>query len=94
MRSDRLVSMDGGVFALGDAWFYGFMGSPVVGTAAAPDSHGYWEVTSDGGLFTVGDAPLLGPAVGRALDAPIVGIAALVTGSNSIPNPICPCPCT
>ncbi|HEX7443640.1 MAG TPA: hypothetical protein VF320_07125, partial [Acidimicrobiales bacterium] len=90
------VASDGGVFAFGDAAFYGSMGnktlnSPIVGMTATPGGHGYWEVASDGGVFAFGDAPFLGSAVGQVLDAPIVGIAALVPGSNPIPNPICPC---
>ena len=42
-----LVAADGGVFAYGDAGFYGSMGgsslvAPVVGMAATPDGKGYW----------------------------------------------------
>ena len=42
---------DGGVFAFGDAAFYGSMGGqplnqPIVGLAATPDGQGYWEVAS------------------------------------------------
>ena len=44
-----LVAIDGGVFAFGDAGFYGSMGGtplnqPIVGMAATPDGKGYWLV--------------------------------------------------
>src|SRR6202011_3318610 len=49
------VASDGGIFAFGDAGFYGSMGGkplakPVVGIATTPDGHGYWEVATDGGI--------------------------------------------
>ena len=49
-----LVASDGGIFAYGDAQFYGSTGSihlnkPIVGMAATPDGGGYWLVASDGG---------------------------------------------
>ena len=42
-----VVASDGGIFAFGDAPFYGSMGGqplnkPVVGMAATPTGHGYW----------------------------------------------------
>src|SRR5262252_295782 len=48
------VASDGGIFAFGDAGFYGSMGGQalnagVVGIAATPDGRGYWEVAADGG---------------------------------------------
>ncbi|MHB1763756.1 MAG: hypothetical protein ACYCS4_13650, partial [Acidimicrobiales bacterium] len=59
------VASDGGVFAFGDAQFYGSMGAkplaaPVVGIASTPDGRGYWEVASDGGVFAFGDAQFYG----------------------------------
>ncbi len=74
------VASDGGVFAFGDAQFYGSMGArplaaPVVGIASTPDGRGYWEVASDGGVFAFGDAQFYGSMGARALAAPVVGIA-------------------
>ncbi len=74
------MASDGGIFAFGDAAFYGSMGGqpldqPIVGIAATPDGHGYWEVASDGGIFAFGDAPFSGSMGGRPLDQPIVGLA-------------------
>jgi hypothetical protein len=76
-----LVASDGGIFAFGDATFYGSMGGiplnePVVGMAATADGGGYWLVASDGGIFAFGDAPYVGSMGGRPLAAPIVGMAA------------------
>ena len=75
------VAADGGLFAFGDAQFYGSMGGkpldqPIVGIATTPDAKGYWEVAADGGLFAFGDAQFYGSMGGKALDQPIVGIAA------------------
>ena len=79
------VAADGGVFAFGNARFYGSMGgrplnAPIVGLAATPDDHGYWEVAADGGIFAFGDAKFHGSMGGTALDAPIVGMAATPDG--------------
>ncbi len=70
-----LAAMDGGVFAFGDAAFYGSMGAtrlnkPVVGMAATPDGKGYWLVASDGGIFAFGDAPFKGSMGGTSLSGP------------------------
>ena len=63
-RGYWLVASDGGIFAYGDAAFYGSTGEPrlnqpIVGMAATPDGGGYWLVASDGGIFAYGDAALL-----------------------------------
>ena len=60
-----LVASDGGVFAYGDAGFYGSAGNirlnrPIVGMAATADGRGYWLVASDGGVFAYGDATFQG----------------------------------
>ena len=63
-----LVASDGGVFAFGDAGFYGSTGgtalnAPVVGhRRPPPTATGYWLVASDGGIFAFGDAPFYGSA--------------------------------
>ena len=81
------VASDGGLFAFGDAPYFGSMGGqplnkPIVGIAATPDGGGYWEVASDGGLFAFGDAPYFGSMGGQPLNKPIVGIAATPDGGG------------
>ena len=56
-----LVASDGGIFAFGDAGFYGSMGGqhlnrPIV-AMAANGSQGYWLVAADGGVFSFGRRP-------------------------------------
>jgi hypothetical protein len=73
------VASDGGIFAFGDAAFFGSTGSlhlnqPIVGMAATPDGQGYWLVASDGGIFAFGDAAFLGSMGGQPLNKPIVGM--------------------
>ena len=75
-----LVASDGGIFAFGDAAFYGSTGGialnqPIVGMAATPDGKGYWLVASDGGIFAFGDAAFYGSTGGIHLNKPIVGIS-------------------
>src|SRR6185437_14848913 len=81
------VASDGGLFAFGDAQFYGSMGGkslnpPIVGIAATPDGQGYWEVASDGGLFAFGDAGFYGSMGGKSLNLPVVGLAATPDGQG------------
>jgi ribosomal protein L24E len=81
------VASDGGIFAFGDAGFYGSEGgrpldAPIVGMASTPDGKGYWEVASDGGIFAFGDATFHGSEGGQPLDAPIVGIASTPDGNG------------
>jgi|GEM_PF-7094923 len=84
-----LVGMDGGVFSLGSARFFGSMGAvslnePVVAMVADPDGSGYWLVAADGGVFAfeapyVGSVPgALPPGVG--LNRPIVGMTPYGSG--------------
>jgi hypothetical protein len=82
-----LAARDGGVFAFGNATFYGSMGGkplnePIVGIAATPDGRGYWEVASDGGIFAFGDATFYGSMGGQPLNRPIAGIAATPNGNG------------
>ncbi|HEX4219632.1 MAG TPA: hypothetical protein VHZ02_14755 [Acidimicrobiales bacterium] len=82
-----LVAADGGVFAFGDAGFYGSMGgshlnAPVVGMAAAPGDQGYWLAAADGGVFNFGDAGFYGSMGNSHLNAPVVGIASTPDGKG------------
>ena len=79
------VASDGGIFAFGDAPFFGSMGGkplaqPIVGMAVTPTGAGYWEVASDGGIFAFGDAPFFGSMGGKPLVSPIVAIASTPSG--------------
>jgi len=80
-----LAASDGGVFAFGDASFYGSMAgrhlnAPIVGIASTPDEKGYYLVSSDGGVFAFGDAGFYGSMAGQHLNAPITGIASIPSG--------------
>ena len=84
-QGDWLASADGGVFAQGDAGFYGSLGAehltgPVVAMAATPDGGGYWMAALDGGVFAFGDAGYYGSMGGIPLNQPIVGMAATPDG--------------
>ncbi len=82
-----LVGGDGGIFAFGDARFFGSTGAlhldaPVVGMAATPDGGGYWLVARDGGIFSYGDAGFFGSTGALHLNAPVVGMAATPDGGG------------
>ena len=60
-----LVASDGGIFAFGDAHFYGSTGDrtlnrPIIGVSSAPFGSGYTLAASDGGVFTFGGADFNG----------------------------------
>ncbi|MGH9011001.1 MAG: hypothetical protein ACRDYF_14300, partial [Acidimicrobiia bacterium] len=84
------VASDGGIFAFGDAAFYGSTGAislnrPIVGMAATPSGKGYWLTASDGGIFAFGDAAFHGAAADRAAGASvpsIVGLLPTATGAG------------
>ncbi len=81
------VASDGGIFAFGNAQYFGSMGGkplnqPIVGMAATPTGGGYWEVASDGGIFAFGNAQFFGSMGGKPLNQPIVGMAATPTGGG------------
>jgi hypothetical protein len=82
-----MVAADGGIFAFGDAGFYGYTGNlhlsqPIVGMAATADGKGYWLVAADGGIFAFGDALFHGSTGGMHLNKPIVGMAATADGDG------------
>ncbi len=77
-----LIGADGGVFAYGDATYYGSLpgmkitpNQPIVGAALTADGKGYYLVGKDGGVFTFGDAQFYGSTGAIKLNAPIVGMA-------------------
>ena len=75
-----LVASDGGIFAYGNAHFYGSTGAihlnrPIVGMARTPSGHGYWLVASDGGVFSFGDARFYGSTGAMHLNRPVVGMS-------------------
>ena len=62
-RGYWLVAADGGIFAFGDAAFYGSIGRIALNPTGSrdgihDDGKGYWLVASDGGIFAFGDATL------------------------------------
>ena len=74
------MASDGGIFAFGDAPFYGSTGAlrlnkPIVGMAATPSGQGYWLVASDGGIFAFGDAAFYGSTGAISLARPVVSMA-------------------
>ena len=82
-----MVAADGGIFAYGDAHFFGSTGNirlnqPVVGMAATPDGKGYWMVAADGGIFAYGDAHFYGSTGNIRLNQPVVGMAATPDGKG------------
>ena len=82
-----LVASDGGIFAFGDAAFYGSTGAialnkPIVGMAPTPDGRGYWLVASDGGIFAFGDAAFYGSTGAIHLNQPIVGMTPTPDGQG------------
>ena len=73
------MASDGGIFAFGDASFYGSTGAmtlnqPIVGMRGTRDGNGYWLVARDGGIFTFGDASFYGSAGGLDLKQPVIAI--------------------
>ena len=81
------AAADGGVFAFGQAEFFGSMGGarlnrPIVGMAPTPSGRGYWLVAADGGIFAFGDARFLGSTGGLRLNSPVVGMARSPSGAG------------
>jgi hypothetical protein len=76
-----LVASDGGVFAFGDAHFYGREATgpgaqTIVGIAPSPYGRGYWLAGAKGQVFAFGSAPYEVPSSTKAPSAPIVAISA------------------
>jgi hypothetical protein len=83
-----LVASVGGVFAFGNAGFYGSTGAmqlnaPIVAAAATWTGEGYWLVASDGGVFAFGNAGFYGSTGAMQLNAPIIGMAATLATADS-----------
>jgi len=77
----RLAGKDGGMFAFGDAGFYGSVPPvtlpvPIVSTADSLDGNGYWMTGTDGGVVAYGDGYFAGGMATTTLSGPIVGITA------------------
>lgn len=78
-----LVGADGGVFAMGDAPFYGSearhsLNARITGMACyCGGGYGYWLVGADGGVFSFGSARFFGSLPGEHVipNQPIVGIS-------------------
>ena len=84
-RGYWLASADGGVFAFGDAPFFGGAGSvrlpfPIVSIIADPTGTGYWLIGSQGTVLTYGAAQFFGSPVNVALSSPIVAGAPTPSG--------------
>ncbi|PLS75620.1 MAG: hypothetical protein CYG61_06555 [Actinobacteria bacterium] len=82
-----VVAADGGIFAFGEARFFGSTGnlrlnSPVLGMAPTPAGGGYWLVAADGGIFSFGDARFAGSTGNLRLNQPVVGMAATPSGNG------------
>jgi hypothetical protein len=95
------VAADGGVFAFGDANFFGSMtgslgSNRATAMADTPDGGGYWLLGRDGGVFAFGDAGYFGSLPGQGLqsDVPVTGISVapdgrgywLVAANGSVDN--------
>ena len=76
------MARDGGIFAFGDAEFFGSTGNiklnqPIVGMSRTPSGKGDRAVAEDGGIFSFGDAGFYGSTGNLTLNKPINGMAAL-----------------
>jgi uncharacterized protein YkwD len=80
-RGYWMVASDGGIFAFGNAHFYGSAGNhhlaqPIVGMSARHTGGGYWLLAKDGGIFTYGSARFYGSASGAMAGQAAVDIVA------------------
>ena len=73
------VAADGGLFAFGDAHFFGSASGhatrPIVGMASTSSGHGYWIAMANGQVFSFGDAAPFSKGALSGLRLPIMGIA-------------------
>ena len=74
------MASDGGVFAFGDARFYGSVGErrlnePVTGIVPSAGGRGYFIVAKDGGVFAFGDARFLGSLPSEGINARVAAVA-------------------
>ena len=78
-----LVARDGGIFAFGDARYFGSGAGKgfgtIVGMASSPDGAGYWMSNTIGQVFKFGDAPYFGDLYPRGIDVAL-GIAPTAPG--------------
>src|SRR5207244_121475 len=82
-----MVASDGGIFAFGDAGFYGSTGNiklakPIVDIVPTPTGRGYWMAASDGGIFAFGDAGFFGSTGAIKLAKRIQQMAATPSGKG------------
>jgi hypothetical protein len=74
-----LVTNKGGVFAFGDARYYGSAAGPrsggTVGIAVPVSGTGYYVVDADGAVVPLGGAPAWGSAPDIAPRSPVVAMA-------------------
>ena len=87
------MASDGGVFAYGDAGFFGSLGgSPpstaLVGVAPTPDGGGYWVLGANGTPYPFGDAPSVSVSASSpplsSLKSPMSGLIPDFTGQGFI----------
>ncbi len=82
-----MAASDGGIFAFGDAGFFGSTGAVKLAKriqqmSATPSGKGYWMVAGDGGIFAFGDAKFYGSAVDGGPEKRIVDLASSATGNG------------
>ena len=86
-RGYWLVGSDGGVFAFGDAHYFGSaanqnIGTWVTGIAPTKDGLGYWLIAATAGVLSYGDAVFYGPTPNEPPFSPTAAIAATPTGKG------------
>jgi hypothetical protein len=82
-----MVASDGGIFAFGDAGFFGSTGAikltkRIQQIASTPTGRGYWMVAGDGGIFGFGDAGFHGSAAETGVEKRVVDIAPSASGKG------------